>query len=173
MPVVYYANMKGMPLLSYSYLAKRWGWSKSRVGRFILKIEESGIISRVSFSSSRGSVLSPCLFREMIFGEDCEQLQLQKIGEILGIAEVIEPLGDRKDLELSVQTRVPSRTPVREGAKALRIQVFRVPGSSFFARPVPLIFYSSLDWGTLELQSANYRGPPKNKQKGDESGGST
>ena len=58
MPVVYYADMKGMPLLSYSYLAHRWGWSKSRVGRFILKIEDAGIISRVSFSSSRGSVLS-------------------------------------------------------------------------------------------------------------------
>ena len=39
MPVVYFANMKGTPLLSYSYLARRWGWSKSRVGRFILKIE--------------------------------------------------------------------------------------------------------------------------------------
>jgi len=171
MPVVYYANMKGMPLLSYSYLAKRWGWSKSRVGRFILKIEECGIISRVSFSSSRGSVLSPCLYREMIFGEDCEALQLRKIGEILGIAEVIEPIGDRKDLELTIQTRVPSRTPVREGAKALRIQVFRVPGSSFFARPTPLIFYSSLDWGTLEVEAGTYRGPPKQKMKGDDGGG--
>ena len=172
MPVVYYANMKGMPLLSYSYLAKRWGWSKSRVGRFILKIEESGIISRVSFSSSRGSVLSPCLFREMIFGEDCEQLQLQKIGEILGIAQVVEPVSDPSTLELSVQTRVPSGKPVREGAKALRIQVFQVPGSSFFARPVPLIFYSSLDWGTLEVEAGTYRGPPRNKRKGDENGGS-
>lgn len=66
MPVVYYANMKSLPLLSYSYLAKRWGWSKSRVGRFILKLEEYGIISRVSFSSSRGSVISPCQYREMI-----------------------------------------------------------------------------------------------------------
>ena len=32
MPVVYYSNMRGVPLLSYTYLAKRWGWSKSRVG---------------------------------------------------------------------------------------------------------------------------------------------
>ena len=37
MPVVYYSNMRGMPLLSYTYLARRWGWSKSRVGRFMLK----------------------------------------------------------------------------------------------------------------------------------------
>ena len=165
MPVVYYANMKGQPLLSYSYLAKRWGWSKSRVGRFILKIEEAGIISRVSFSASRGSVLSPCLFREMIFGEDCEKLKLQRIGEILGIAEAVEPIGDEKDLELNVQTGVPQRPTIFEGAKTLRIQVFRVPGSSFFARPVPLIFYSSLDWGKLELEAGLYRGPPKPKNK--------
>ena len=60
MPVVYYSNMRGVPLLSYTYLAKRWGWSKSRVGRFMLKAGEYGIISRVSFSSSRGSVISMC-----------------------------------------------------------------------------------------------------------------
>ena len=109
----------------------------------------------------------------MIFGEDCERLRLQKIGEILGIAQVVEPVSDPSTLELSVETRVPSRKPVREGAKALRIQVFQVPGSSFFARPVPLIFYSSLDWGTLGVEAGTYRGPPKNKRKGDENGGST
>lgn len=166
MPVVYYTNMNGQPLLSYSYLAKRWGWSKSRVGRFILKIEEAGIISRVSFSSSRGSVISPCLFREMIFGEDCEQLKLKRIGEILGIAEAVEPINDKQSLEFSVQSGVPQRPSVFEGAKTLRIQVFRVPSSSFFARPVPLIFYSSLDWGKLELEAGLYRGPPKIQRKG-------
>ncbi len=62
MPVVYYSNMRGMPLLSYTYLARRWGWSKSRVGRFMLKAGEYGIISRVSFSSSRGSVISMCRY---------------------------------------------------------------------------------------------------------------
>ena len=76
MPVVYYSNMRGMPLLSYTYLAKRWGWSKSRVGRFMLKAGEYGIISRVSFSSSRGSVISMCRYREMIFGDTCEELEL-------------------------------------------------------------------------------------------------
>lgn len=96
LPVVYYANMKGLPLLSYSYLAKRWGWSKSRVGRFILKLEEYGIISRVSFSSSRGSVISPCQYREMIYGEDCEEIHLKKIGEVLGITQCVVPADDSK-----------------------------------------------------------------------------
>ena len=79
MPVVYYSNMRGMPLLSYTYLARRWGWSKSRVGRFMLKAGEYGIISRVSFSSSRGSVISMCRYREMIYGEGCEELELSSI----------------------------------------------------------------------------------------------
>ena len=166
MPVVYYANMNGQPLLSYSYLAGRWGWSKSRVGRFILKVEEAGIISRVSFSSSRGSVISPCLFREMIFGEDCEQLKLMRIGEILGIAKAVEPIEDNQNLEFSVQSGVPRTQIIFEGGKTLRIQVFRVPLSSFFARPVPLIFYSSLDWGKLELETGLYRGPPKMPKQG-------
>ena len=43
MPVVYYANMKGIPLLSYTYLARRWGWSKSKVGRFMLKAGECAL----------------------------------------------------------------------------------------------------------------------------------
>ena len=88
------------------------------------------------------------------------------MGELLGIAEVIEPVGSIDDLEMSVQTRVPSRATVFEGVKSLRIQVFRVPSSSFFARPVPLIFYSSLDWGKLELEAGLYRGPPKIQRKG-------
>lgn len=89
MPVVYYSNMHGMPLLSYTYLARRWGWSKSRVGRFMIKASEYGIISRVSFSSSRGSVISVCRYREMIYGDACEELELHGIGEIIGIGNAI------------------------------------------------------------------------------------
>ncbi len=163
MPVVYYANMGGMPLLSYTYLARRWGWSKSRVGRFILKIEEAGIISRVSFSSSRGSVLSPCRFREMIYGDDCEKLKLSLIGELLGIAQIVKD-DVPEDLELTVQTRVPDRECALHAGKSLRILVFQTKRSSFFARPTPLIFYSSLDWGKHQIEDGYYRGPPQEKK---------
>lgn len=108
MPVVYYSNMRGMPLLSYTYLARRWGWSKSRVGRFMLKAGEYGIISRVSFSSSRGSVISMCRYREMIYGEGCEELELSRIGEIIGIAKAIDVVeADDSKLDISVESRVP------------------------------------------------------------------
>ncbi len=166
MPVVYYANMKGQPLLSYSYLAKRWGWSKSRVGRFILRLEEAGVIARISFSSSRGSVLSICRYREMIYGEDCEQLQLKRIGEILGIGSLTGNIEDVSDVEITVQSRVPSTKQIKNGGKALRIQVFRAGASSFFARPTPLIFYSSTDWGKLTVEDGG-PDPPKNRSPGE------
>ena len=108
MPVVYYSNMRGMPLLSYTYLARRWGWSKSLGGRFMLMAGEYGIISRVSFSSSRGSGISMCRYREMIYGEGCEELELSWIGEIIGIAKAIDVVeADDSKLDISVESRVP------------------------------------------------------------------
>lgn len=166
MPVVYYANMKGQPLLSYSYLAKRWGWSKSRVGRFILRLEESGVIERISFSSSRGSVLSICRYREMIYGEDCEQLRLKRIGEILGIGKLTGNVENVSDVEITVQSRVPSVKQIKSGGKALRIQVFQPGASSFFARPTPLIFYSSTDWGKDTIEESE-PDPPKIRSPGE------
>ncbi len=136
-PVVYYSNLRGKPLLHYAYLAKRWGWSKSRVGRFILKIEEAGIIGRVSFFSSLGSVITPCRYREMIYGEDSGQLQLRLIGEILGIAKLVRPDLPLQDVRLEVESRVPNRTTVFPAEKSIRIQVYSVVRTSFFARPVP------------------------------------
>ena len=123
MPVVYYSNMRGVPLLSYTYLAKRWGWSKSRVGRFMLKAGEYGIISRVSFSSSRGSVISMCRYREMIFGDTCEELELSSIGEIIGItkaADLVDP--DEGKMDISIETRVPPAHTIGKPRKALRMK---------------------------------------------------
>ena len=132
MPVVYYSNMRGMPLLSYTYLARRWGWSKSRVGRFMLKAGEYGIISRVSFSSSRGSVISMCRYREMIYGEGCEELELSRIGEIIGIAKAIDVVeADDSKLDISVESRVPPEKTIGKARKSLKIQVFLVVRSSF------------------------------------------
>lgn len=168
MPVVYYSNMRGMPLLSYTYLARRWGWSKSRVGRFMLKAGEYGIISRVSFSSSRGSVISMCRYREMIYGEDCEELELSRIGEIIGIAKTIDVVeADDSKLDISVESRVPPEKTIGKARKSLKIQVFLVVRSSFFARQIPLVFYSSLDWEMSEQEKSS-RDPPKESTPGKE-----
>lgn len=168
MPVVYYSNMRGMPLLSYTYLARRWGWSKSRVGRFMLKAGEYGIISRVSFSSSRGSVISMCRYREMIYGEGCEELELSRIGEIIGIAKAIDVVeADDSKLDISVESRVPPEKTIGKARKSLKIQVLLVVRSSFFARQIPLVFYSSLDWEMSEQEKSS-RDPPKESTLGKE-----
>lgn len=168
MPVVYYSNMRGLPLLSYTYLARRWGWSKSRVGRFMLKAGEYGIISRVSFSSSRGSVISMCRYREMIYGEGCEELELSRIGEIIGIAKAIDVVeADDSKLDISVESRVPPEKTIGKARKSLKIQVFLVVRSSFFAWQIPLVFYSSLDWEMSEQEKSS-RDPPKESTLGKE-----
>ena len=161
MPVVYYTDMHGMPLLSYSYLAKRWGWSKSRVGRFILKIEEGGIIGRVSFTSSHGSVITMSQYREMIFGADCRQIEMQRIGEILGLMTLVKAPDETENIEVKVENRVPSDNAEPETRYALRIEVFRQPRGSFFARPVPFIFYSSQGSRSPTVEAGTYRGPPE------------
>ena len=115
MPVVYYSNMRGMPLLSYTYLARRWGWSKSRVGRFMLKAGEYGIISRVSFSSSRGSVISMCRYREMIYGEGCEELELFYIDKIRRTNE--EEIRLREERERSFERRSVYTRPTPYAAR--------------------------------------------------------
>ena len=162
MPVVYYSNMHGMPLLSYTYLAKRWGWSKSRVGRFMIKAGEYGIISRVSFSSSRGSVISVCRYREMIYGDACEELELHGIGEIIGIGKAIDVVKEgHEQINVSIETRVPPAKTIGRARKALKIQVFQVSRSSFFARQIPLVFYTALDWEVCKEEQGN-RDPPKN-----------
>ncbi len=162
MPVVYYPNMHGVPLLSYTYLAKRWGWSKSRVGRFILKAGSYGIIGRVSFSSSHGSVISVCRYREMLFGEDAEELELRQIGEILGLSKTVELLPEQADeIQIRVEKCVPPEQAMPNAREALKIQVFRAERGSFFARPVPLIFYSSLGWGGAEEETVQLaKSPP-------------
>lgn len=168
MPVVYYSDLGGVPLLSYSYLAKRWGWSKSRVGRFILRLEESGLVGRVSYSSSRGSVISVCGYREMLYGADAEQIDLQRIGEILGMVSLVLDSSSKGALNLKVETRVPETEPGTQTPEDIRIAVFQEQQSSFFARSVPLIFYSCKGSRVCSKGNTGYRGPPKQAADGRE-----
>ena len=94
-----------------------------------------------------------------------EKIQGQLVGEVLAITGKVIGLEDTKDLEISVQTRVPSRPECVENGKALVIQVFRAPEASSFARSVPLVFYSSLDWGGIEVESTDRRGHGKAKKE--------
>lgn len=56
-PVVYYRNGSGNPLLNYSDLAKRWGCSRSTVGRLLKKLTNAGYLSVMAFPGRNGSVI--------------------------------------------------------------------------------------------------------------------
>lgn len=102
------------------------------------------------------------------FGDTCEELELSSIGEIIGItkaADLVDP--DEGKMDISIETRVPPAHTIGKPRKALRIQVFLVIRSSFFARQIPLVFYSALDWEVTN-QEKNSRDPPTESQSGKE-----
>ena len=114
------------------------------------------------------SLMALFSYREMIYGEGCEELELSRIGEIIGIAKAIDVVeADDSKLDISVESRVPPAHTIGKPRKALRIQVFLVIRSSFFARQIPLVFYSALDWEVTN-QEKNSRDPPTESQSGKE-----
>ena len=71
--------------------------------------------------------------------------ELSRIGEIIGIAKAIDVVeADDSKLNISVESRVPPEKTIGKARRSLKIQVFLVVRSSFFARQIPLVFYSSL-----------------------------
>ena len=56
-PVVYLRNGTGAPLVTYSELGKRWGISKTTVGRVLKKLERLQYLSLMSFPGRTGSVV--------------------------------------------------------------------------------------------------------------------
>lgn len=122
LPVLYYPDMKGKPLISYAYLAKRWGWSKSRVGRFILKLEEDGLISHFSFAGTHGTVISVAKYREMIHGTDEHQVMLQEVGEVLGLVALLADEKSTENLLIHAEKSVPLRSGKGKVRYRLRIE---------------------------------------------------
>ena len=55
-PVVYFRNQTGNPLFSYQELARRWKQSKSSVSRLLKKLEDTDMITLISYSGKHGSM---------------------------------------------------------------------------------------------------------------------
>ncbi len=52
-----------------------------------------------------------CRYREMILGDDCEEIQLRRIGEILSLSRSLEMVSESdEDLKLSIEKCVPPQT---------------------------------------------------------------
>jgi len=56
-PVVYLRNGTGVPVVSYSELAVRWGISKATVSRVLMKLELTNYIALVNFTGRTGSAI--------------------------------------------------------------------------------------------------------------------
>ena len=56
-PVVYFRNYTGTPLISYTELGHRWGISKATAYRTLIKLQDKGYVSLVSFTGKHGSVI--------------------------------------------------------------------------------------------------------------------
>ena len=56
-PVVYFRNGSGNPLITYADLSRRWGISRSSVGRLLKKLDKLGHLSLMSFPGRTGSVI--------------------------------------------------------------------------------------------------------------------
>ena len=62
-------------------------------------------------------------------------------------------------MEISIETRVPPARAIGNPRKALKIQAFLTVRNTFFARRIPLVFYSSLDW-EMSKEEKHIRGSP-------------
>lgn len=56
-PVAYFRNGSGCPLISYTKLSRRWGISKTTVGRILKKLTKIGYISVLTFPGSHGNAI--------------------------------------------------------------------------------------------------------------------
>ena len=56
-PVVYFRNQTGNPLFNYQELARRWKQSKSSVSRLLKKLEDTDMITLISYSGKHGSMV--------------------------------------------------------------------------------------------------------------------
>ena len=56
-PVAYFRNDTGSPLVNYSELSKRWGISRSSVGRLLKKLADLDYLSLLTFPGRSGTVI--------------------------------------------------------------------------------------------------------------------
>ena len=62
-------------------------------------------------------------YREMIFGDTCDELELSSIGEIIGITKAADLVdSDEGKMDISIETRVPPAHTIGTPRKALRMK---------------------------------------------------
>lgn len=84
-PVVYFRNGTRSPLIGYDELGKRWGISKSTVGRIMRKLEEAGYIKLVAFQGKYGTAIYLCNYLSTMFQISDVKIDKEEVAMSLSI----------------------------------------------------------------------------------------
>ena len=144
LPVLYYTDMKGRPLLSNAYLSRRWGWSKSRTTRFLCRLERDGLMGCFRFTSTRGSVISLVGYLEMLHGAGAEtgKLPRAEFHEILSLVVLVTEIGSPENLRLRVAECGPCPLGAEKMRYVLEIEALEVRGKAHSLCRASLIYHS-------------------------------
>lgn len=104
-PVVYIRNGTGSPLLSYNALSRRWGLSKSTVGRYLQKLQEMELIEMFSFAGTHGTAIYLKNYLSTMFEISDVLFDKEEIAMALNIMISI-PEKDAKKSDVSENTSV-------------------------------------------------------------------
>jgi len=82
-PVVYFRNLTGSPVLSYSDLSLRWNISKTSVSRIISKLRVKDYLTLISFSGKHGSVIYLNSYLSTMFSISDVMIDKEEVSMIL------------------------------------------------------------------------------------------
>ena len=171
MPVLYYTDLNGVPLVSNAYLAQRWGWSKSRVTRFILRLEKDDFIGRLSFSSTRGSIISMTGYMDMIQGTDTDSNWHMDLHGILELVALVTGVMNPQDLIIRISKCGPCERLTDKMRYVLEIEALGGLKGTYSACRVSLIYNSHQVSRNTTVEAGTKSGPQSGpKETGKDSG---
>lgn len=125
-PVVYMRNGTGSPLIGYAELAERWGVSKSTAGRFLLKMQELGYISMISFPGTHGTAIYLKKYLSTMFQISDVMVDKDEVAMALNIRVSIEDETEKDSVSKNESGVSKSHTEIirQEVEKVLAAQGF-------------------------------------------------
>ena len=112
-PVAYFRNGTGSPLVNYSELSKRWGISRSSVGRLLKKLADLDYLSLLTFPGRSGTVIYLKNYLSTMFQISDVMIDKEEVAMCLNlhvsVPDTIPPeSGPISDEQICVSTELPS-----------------------------------------------------------------
>lgn len=126
-PVVYYRDLSGNPLQSYSFLAKRWGISKSSVCRMLNKMDQLEYLKLLTYPGRHGTVIYLCQYLSTMFGISDVMIDKEELAQVLNITVVChDDTPDQPNICVAEEESIVPKTHlyqvVEKVAKILNLQ---------------------------------------------------